>query len=131
MATGQYSEAERLVVRGRGRQDLNPAIQALKTGDADMVEGISDILDRARVWLLMELPDRALDALDGYVLDPPFQGKTTLFAPWADPIRDDPRFQAVLAQMGLEGVEPVRAPPLGDDRTGTMPGKPAADQNVI
>ncbi len=117
LTTGQYDEAERLVVRGRGRQDLNPAIQALKTGDADMVEGISDILVRARGWLLMELPHRALDALDGYILDPPFQGKSQLFAPWADSIRDDPRFQAVLAQMGLAGVEPVRAPlaPISED----------------
>ena len=108
---GRYDEAEWVTGAGRGRQDLSPALEAIRTGDPDLIEPIGDTIYRAHVLVLMGLPDRALDEFEGYVLDPPFRGRSELLAPWADPIRDDPRFQAVLAQLGLAGVEPVRSPP--------------------
>ena len=107
---GRYDEAQLLFASRGGREDLNRAVEAVQTGDPDLLESIDFRLSKVRALLLMDLPDRALEALDGWVIDPPFMGKAELFAPWFDPIRDDPRVQAILAQMGLEGVEPVRAP---------------------
>ncbi len=107
---GRYDEAQRLFGSRGGWASLSLAIAGVQAGDPGLLEPMDYPPLKARVLLLMDMPDRALDALDGWVIDPPFMGKAELFGPWFDPIRDDPRVQAILAQMGLEGVEPVRAP---------------------
>ena len=107
---GRYDEAQQLVADRGGLEALNLALAALRAGDPDLLDPLPFKIEKAHILVLMGMPDRALDVLDGWVIDPPFMGKADLFAPWADPIRDDPRVQAILAQMGLEGIEPVRAP---------------------
>ena len=108
--SGRYDELQRLLASRGKTEGLKPAIAAVQAGDPGLLEPIDYAPFTAYALLLMEMPDRALDVLDGWVIDPPFMGKAELFAPEFDPIRDDPRVQAILAQMGLEGVEPVRAP---------------------
>lgn len=115
LQTGRYDEAERLSESRGRKRDLGSAIAALRTDDPDMLDDLDDPIFKAQSLMMMGRPDLALEELDGDVLDPPFMGKADLFAPVFDPIRDDPRVQALLAQMGLEGVEPVRAPPLARD----------------
>lgn len=112
LETGRYDEAERLLETRGGRLYLRPAVAALRAGDPKLLDNLDDGILKARTLMLMGRPDLALEALDEDVLEPPFMGKAELFAPLFDPIRDDPRFQAILAEMGLEGVQPVRAPPL-------------------
>ncbi|MGW8283078.1 MAG: tetratricopeptide repeat protein, partial [Gemmatimonadota bacterium] len=108
---GLYDEAEQ--VAGRNRVRFVPLIRVLRSEDPADAEQIPDPIVRA--WVLMRLgqSEMALIALDGYRIDPPFNGRADLFFQEFDPVREDPRFQAVLAQMGLEGVEPVRAPSVG------------------
>jgi TolB-like protein/tetratricopeptide (TPR) repeat protein len=115
LQTGRYDEAERLSESRGRKRDLGSAIAALRTDDPDMLDDLDDPIFKAQSLMMMGRPDLALEELDGDVLDPPFMGKADLFAPVFDPIRDDPRVQALLAQMGLEGVQPVRAPPLARD----------------
>jgi tetratricopeptide (TPR) repeat protein len=115
LQTGRYDEAERLSESRGRKRDLGSAIAALRTDDPDMLDDLDDPIFKAQSLMMMGRPDLALEELDGDVLDPPFMGKADLFAPVFDPIRDDPRVQALLAEMGLEGVEPVRAPPLARD----------------
>lgn len=111
LQTGRYDEAERLSESRGRKRDLGSAIAALRADDPGMLDDLDDPVFKAQSLMMMGRPDLALEELDGDVLDPPFMGKADLFAPVFDPIRDDPRVQALLAQMGLEGVEPVRAPP--------------------
>lgn len=111
LQTGRYDEAERLSESRGRKRDLGSAIAALRADDPGMLDDLDDPIFKAQSLMMMGRPDLALEELDGDVLDPPFMGKADLFAPVFDPIRDDPRVQALLAQMGLEGVEPVRAPP--------------------
>ncbi len=108
---GLYDEAEQ--VAGRNRVHFVPLIRVLRSEDPADAEQIPDPIVRA--WVLMRLgqSEMALNALDGYRIDPPFNGRADLFFQEFDPVREDPRLQAVLAQMRLEGVEPVRAPPGG------------------
>ena len=107
---GNYDAAEQLVRSGRwGRREYPAIIQALKSGDPADAAEIGDPIERAYVLMRQGREDLALHALDGYRIDPPFRGRAWLFQPEFDPIRDDPRFQAILAQMGLEGVEPEPA----------------------
>ena len=106
---GRYDEAEQ--VAGRNRVGLVPLVRALRSGDPADAARIPDPIERAWVLLRLGQVEMAMNALDGYRIDPRFNGRAELFFPQFDPVRGDPRFQAVLAQMGLEGVVPVRAPP--------------------
>jgi tetratricopeptide (TPR) repeat protein len=112
LQTGRYDEAERLSESRGRKRDLGSAIAALRADDPGLLDDLDDPIFKAQSLMMMGRPDLALEELDGDVLDPPFMGKADLFAPVFDPIRDDPRVQAILAQMGLKGVQPVRAPPL-------------------
>lgn len=63
----------------------------------------------ASVYMALDDHERALEALRLHVdsFDYGF-GTGGLFAPTFDPLRDDPRFQAVLASVNLEGRRPRR-----------------------
>ncbi|MGD8496532.1 MAG: tetratricopeptide repeat protein [Gemmatimonadales bacterium] len=64
------------------------------------------------IWMAQGRPDRALDFLERMFGDlPPFSYSDILFYPAYDVLRDDPRFQALLASRGLEGRRPVRSTP--------------------
>jgi len=111
LQTGRYDEAERLSESRGGQRDPGPAIAALRTNDPGLLDDFDEPVFKALGLMLMGRPDLAVEEFDEDFLDPPFMGRADLFAPVFDPIRDDQRIQAILAQMGLEGVQPVRAPP--------------------
>jgi hypothetical protein len=64
----------------------------------------------ATMFLALGERERALEALEFY-LDYPghsFGTRAILLGPEYDELRDDPRFQAILAANGLEGRRPRR-----------------------
>jgi len=64
------------------------------------------------IWMAQGRPDRALTFLEQMFADlPPFSYSDILFNPEYDALRDDPRFQALLASRGLAGRRPVRLTP--------------------
>ena len=107
---GNFDAAEQLIRSGRWSEwEFSSIIRALRSGDPADAAKIEQPIERARALIELGREDLALQALDGYRIDPPFRGRALLFLPEFDSIRADPRFQAVLAQMGLEGVQPERA----------------------
>ncbi len=62
----------------------------------------------AAIWMALDERERALDALEFYVDEPPFGTSAWLLAPPFDPLRNEPRFRAILADRGLEGRRPQR-----------------------
>jgi TolB-like protein len=114
LATGRFEEAHRIAT-DRGRADLKPMIEAVRTGDVDRLREIPDPSLRIRPRMMLGQPDGVFEDLDDGFLDPPFQGRSEVFTSLLDPIRGDPRFQSMLARMELAGVEPVRAPPPRTD----------------
>jgi tetratricopeptide (TPR) repeat protein len=69
-------------------------------------------LSKARIAAHLGQYEVALEQLaDGWSDQPPYGPSESLFDRVYDPIRDDPRFQALLARRGLEGIVPDRLPP--------------------
>ncbi|HSM09099.1 MAG TPA: tetratricopeptide repeat protein [Gemmatimonadota bacterium] len=63
----------------------------------------------ARVYMSLGERDRALESLERYVADrPPFGASFALLSEDFEELRNDPRFEALLAARGLEGVRPQR-----------------------
>jgi adenylate cyclase len=64
----------------------------------------------ATMFLALGERDRALEAMEFYIDNPghPFGSRAGFFLPEYDPLRDDPRFQAILTANGLEGRRPRR-----------------------
>jgi TolB-like protein/Tfp pilus assembly protein PilF len=114
----RYPEAEQHVRR----------VASLHGRDADqaaiMVQGLANPALRARaieaadsalpksfqkVYWLALLADRntALTALEATIADGPISAEEWLWLPAFDPIRDDPRFKAVLKKMGLPYPPPA------------------------
>ena len=114
---GRYDEVRKLLETRGARLSLRDALVALENRDPELTAGIVPPTFRMEVLMMMGERERALEVLEGYVVQPPLTAMANLFWPWADPIRTEPRVQAVLAQMGLSGVEPVRSPPI--DESGT------------
>ena len=114
---GRYDEVRKLLETRGARLSLRDALVALENRDPELTAGIVPPTFRMEVLMMMGERERALEVLEGYVVQPPLTAMANLFGPWADPIRKEPRVQAVLAQMGLSGVEPVRSPPI--DESGT------------
>ncbi|MCL7974396.1 MAG: tetratricopeptide repeat protein [marine benthic group bacterium] len=108
---GRYDDVRKLLETRGERENLRAALVALESREPEFTAGITPPAFRMEVLMMMGERERALEVLEGHVVQPPLTAQGNLFGPWADPIRADPRVQAVLAQMGLAGVEPVRSPP--------------------
>ncbi len=81
----------------------------------EVAEWFADEMPSIGAEMLMALGerDRALEALELH-LDSPghsFGARTFLWRLAFDALRDDPRFQAVMAANGLQGLRPKRLPP--------------------
>jgi TolB-like protein len=128
MKTGRYDELTTLSFPGSTRPDTTPrtadqaardsAVQAemiemfvhvLKTGDLSVLPPGALADESPETWMLLGQPDSALARLEGYTTPVPYASQHAWIfdAAW-DPYRDDPRVQALQAQLGLEGVEPSR-----------------------
>ena len=94
------------------RQDsLNElAVQrAVEAEDASLLpggewsEGLS-----ADVWMAVGDTVTALDQLERASFNPPYLVPYHLWNPAVDPLRDDPRFLAIMKRLNLEGHKPMR-----------------------
>lgn len=98
---GEDQDASGLLIRGIARSSMRErAIQILDTSPA--MSGIrKDAFVHASFLLLLAERERALGVLEGFV--PNGEGGTVqfLWSPALDPIRNDPRFKAVLKKIGL------------------------------
>ncbi len=97
---GLDPEAKALLVRGMADPARRAAaVQALETSPAN-AELRRDAIVHAFFLIQLSQPDRALAALDDYAIS----GSTIPQLLWKqafNPIRNDPRFKAVLKKMGL------------------------------
>jgi TolB-like protein len=87
---------------------------ALRAGDADALEACCGEHLYYPSWLSAGDLDRALDSVVDLKNRTRGFGSSWIHGIWDprfDPVRDDPRFQEVLRDLGLEGVVPQRAPP--------------------
>jgi adenylate cyclase len=108
---GRNPDTKALLIRGMA----NPAQRA---GTVNSLETSPDNVDIRQdpilyAFFLVSLGerDRALDQLEIYAVKP-----TSAFSPWLwnrgfDPLRDDPRFKAVLAKLALPYTPPAIAEP--------------------
>lgn len=87
-------------------------VQALEAGDATRVP--AEIDDRwgfrALTWSAFDARERALEAMEHSLVASSRGNLVWLWYPVLDPLRDDPRFQAVLAGYNLAGAAPQRTP---------------------
>jgi hypothetical protein len=60
------------------------------------------------MWMALDRPEKALEVLDVFRESPPFSF-SDVFYPGYDPLREDPRFQELLAIRGLAGRKPIRS----------------------
>jgi TolB-like protein len=122
LRSGQYEEVQDGgIPLGEGRSEREIVV-ALQQGDPSLMP--AQAASGLHIWALMLLdrPDLALDALAGF--EPVRYGpEEWVFLQEFDSIRADPRFQAVMAQIGLEGVEPQRP-----SRPKTEAGDAAVDE---
>jgi len=78
--------------------------------DIDELPGFRDN-SKAILWMVVGRQEKALASLENsYAERPPF-GISALFSLIMDPLRDDPRFQAILEKRGLADRVPIRAGP--------------------
>ena len=80
--------------------------------DLDIEALRSRFVSRTRLALLFGKNDLAMKILEESHEGLPPYGQSGLLSPTYDPIRDDPRFQAILAKRGLAGF--VRVDPIPD-----------------
>lgn len=92
------------------QQALSQATGAPTTIDPDALLPLPrGQLLAAQFWMLADEPERALDVLELADQQPPFGQITDLWHPSFDPLRGEPRFEALLRRRGLSGQRPVRA----------------------
>jgi TolB-like protein/Tfp pilus assembly protein PilF len=94
----------------RDVRELWPEGGALTRDVAEWITTRWNHYSGATMFLALGDRDQALEALEFYIDYPghPFGSRAGLFRPQYDPLRDDPRFGAILAANGLEGRRPRR-----------------------
>jgi tetratricopeptide (TPR) repeat protein len=76
--------------------------------NADLLDGSRFQNDAGAMWMALDRPEKALEVLDVFRESPPFSF-SDVFYPGYDPLREDPRFQELLAIRGLAGRKPIRS----------------------
>lgn len=108
----RYAETrdERYANRARELSEAWPAGGALTRDVAKWMTTEWSHVDGAMMFLALGERDRALEALEFFIDYPghSFGARQILFRPEYDGLRDDPRFEAILAANGLEGRRPPR-----------------------
>lgn len=116
--TGRWAKVREGLLAGdlRSGEDLEelarlwPASEAMPPAAVAEALSRSDVTVSVAMWMALEEPGRAMDVLDGFARR--MAGSRVLFwAPFFDPLQDDPRFQELLRAGNLGGRRPVRAPP--------------------
>ena len=108
---GRNGDTKALLVRGMADPAQRAAaVNSLETSP-DNVDIRQDPILYAFFLVSLEEHNRALDQLEIYAAKP-----TSAFSPWLwnrgfDPLRDDPRFKAVLAKLALPYTPPAIAEP--------------------
>jgi adenylate cyclase len=109
--TGRNGDTKALLVRGMADPAQRaPAVNSLETSP-DNVDIRQDLILYAFFLVSLGERDRALEQLEIYAAKP-----TSAFSPWLwnrgfDPLRDEPRFKAVLAKLALPYTPPAIAEP--------------------
>ncbi len=101
---GEATEAEeqlRAVWPAEGR--ITPEV-------VEFMEAMGADMPAAHMWMALDEPERALEILQAGADDIPPYGYHGgwMFSPAFDPLRNDPRFQEILARFDLEGRRPQR-----------------------
>jgi TolB-like protein/Tfp pilus assembly protein PilF len=108
---GRNGDAKALLVRGMADPAQRAAaVNSLETSP-DNLDIRQDSISYAFYLVSLGEHNRALDQLEIYAAKP-----TSAFSPWLwnrgfDPLRDDPRFKAVLAKLALPYIPPAVAEP--------------------
>ena len=108
---GRNGDTKALLVRGMAdRAERAAAVNSLETSP-DNVDIRQDPILYAFFLVSLEEHNRALDQLEIYAAKP-----TSAFSPWIwnrgfDPLRNDPRFKAVLAKLALPYTPPAIVEP--------------------
>lgn len=95
-----------------GRPERTRQLQEIWLEDEPPTEHVAEWfggLTAVIIYIALNDHDRALDALEklaNWAL--PYAGLSTLFSRTLDPLRDDPRFQDILASFGVAGRTPQR-----------------------
>lgn len=121
LMTGSWSDFRRLLIEQFEADD--PAVaERVRSGwtvaaDPPPAE-VVEVLDQewpdgtTGIMVMIGRSDGVLDRLEAQHSGmAPFGPSIGLWSPGYDPLRDDPRFQAILARRGLEGLEPRRLEP--------------------
>ena len=109
-----YTGSERIGTLIREIEEAWPDEAPLSPDIAEFITEKWNHATGAVMFLALGDRGRALEALE-FHLDRPhdFGTRSFLFRPVYDPLRDDPRFKAILARNGLEGRSPVRLEDAG------------------